>query len=42
MLSIQNFNLENEIDVSLLRAGVYFVRLQTSEGIFQSKLIVQQ
>jgi hypothetical protein len=41
-LSIQNFNLENEIDVSMLRAGVYFVRLQTSEGIFQSKLIVQQ
>ncbi len=40
-LSIQNFNLENEIDVSLLRAGVYFIRLQTSEGIFQSKLIVQ-
>ena len=41
-LSIQNFDLNNEIDVSLLKAGVYFVRLQTSEGIFQSKLIVQQ
>ncbi len=41
-LSIQNFNLENEIDVSLLKAGVYFVRLQTSDGIFQSKLIIHQ
>ena len=41
-LSFQNFDLNNEIDVSLLKAGVYFVRLQTSEGVFQTKLIVQQ
>jgi hypothetical protein len=40
-LSLQNFDLSNEIDVSLLKAGVYFIRLQTSEGIFQSKFIVQ-
>lgn len=41
-LSLQNFDLNSEIDVSMLKAGVYFIRLQTTEGVFQTKLIVQQ
>ncbi|MBX2984897.1 MAG: FG-GAP repeat protein [Bacteroidia bacterium] len=39
-MSLQGFSHNNEVDVSPLKAGVYFIRLQTAEGAFQAKLII--